>query len=504
MNRSLLKDVCYSALAAVSFLLWKGYIFNSADTVEPLLLVYKKLDPTLYTNDFYVESAQDIFTVRYYFVELLAGLGKVFPLEQVAFIGTLLCLFFGFWGILKVARELSDNLLSGYFVPFFVSFFFLSWTVGGNVLQYHLMIASNVAKPLCIWGLYFILRKRYTVSSVLIGLSGLFQILVGLQMALIIISIFIFARKWKTVFRWTVVWLMVALPMLGPIFYRQFFMPEPSWADTERFYHILYFFRNPQHYLPSLFPLKDYLKLFLVTAVGGACLYKVLSENHRKQVFVFSFLILLGMVVYTVMLEILNIGAVGKLQWFKTTIWLSALGAIGIGLAAEKIFLKVLDVKLLYVSATLLPVLFLMKDSWQYAQPIAFDHRTAEQKELSEVHKWIKNNTEKDAVFATYVKDESFSCESKRAQTISLNPMIHEPWFIIEWYERFHKQYGVTDTLNNLTQMREWADQYYESGVWLSEMAPDYCIIAKNIELPNGQTVWRSENFKVLQFANTP
>lgn len=499
MHRSsLFKDIIYSALAALVFLLWKGYIFNTADTVEPLLLVYKKLEPNLYVGDFYVEAAKDIFTVRFYFVELIVLLAQFMSVEAVCFIGTYLSLFFSSWGILKVSRAVTNYHVSAYFVPFFVSFVFLSWTVGGNVLQYHLFIASNIAKAMGIWGLYFLLTRKYIKSAVLVGLSGLFQVLVGLQLAVLVIGVLVLYKNWTQVLRWSIVWLLVILPMLGPILYRQFFMPEASIIDMERYYHLLYYFRNPDHYLPSLFSPKSFLKLSLLLLLGGASLFYFLPKEQWRRLLVFSMLIILGVVVYTLALEVWYIPAIGKLQWSKTTIWLAAIGAMGIGIAVEYLLGKVIRQKYLFPLALLLPIIFMLKDAFLYQQPISFDHRTKEQKELSMVHQWIYENTDEQAVFATYDRDESFLCEAKRPLTVSINPMIHEPWFMIDWYERYHQQYGVVDTLYNLRQVRRLADQYYEAGAWLETTQADYCLINRDIKLGVGATVFQSEHFKVL------
>ncbi len=495
-----IKDILYYIFLVVVFLFWKGYVFNTADQVEPLLLVYQKLNPALYHGDLYVDAAKDIFTVRYFFVQLIVFLSAFFSVESVCFWGTFLSLMLSTLGIIKITRALTKDQLTGYFVPFFVSFVFISWTIGGNVLQYHLFIASNIAKALGIWGIYFILSRKYIVSGALIGVAGLFQILVGLQLACILLAVLVLTMQWKAAFKWGISWLIFTLPMLGPIFQRQFLLSATDQIDPNVYYHLLYRFRNPQHYLPSLFPVKDFAKAGLLAFSGSILLYWFLPRKQWIKTFLFSLMIIFGMIVYSVSIEILDIQPIGKLQWFKTSIWLAAVSALGFGIAMEYIWKQYLGGKYILLIAVALPLIWLVRDHYRFDVPFSLDHRTDEQKELSQIHEWVLGNTDEKALFATYVRDESFSCEAKRPSTAMIVPMVHEPWYMVKWYERFHLQYGVTDTIHDLSEMRALADEYYETGQWLKELSPDYCIVKKEIEFPQSKAVFESQNFKVLKF----
>lgn len=495
-----IKDILYSVFLVVVFLLWKGYVFNTADQVEPLLLVYQKLNPSLYQGDLYVDAAKDIFTVRYYFVHLIVFFSRFSSVEAVCFAGTFLSLLMGMLGLIHITRTLTKGQLSGYFVPFFVSFVFISWTIGGNVLQYHLFIASNVAKALGIWGIYFLLNRKYLVSGALVGIAGLFQILVGLQLACIILAVMILMMQWKSAFKWGFAWLIFTLPMLAPIFQRQFLMSATDLTDPDVYYHLLYKFRNPQHYLPSLFPVKDFIKAGLLAVSGSVLLGWFLSRKQWIKTFLFALVIILGMIVYSVSIEVLQIQSIGKLQWFKTSIWLAAVSAMGFGIAMEYLWKQYISSKYILLIAFVLPLIWLVRDHYRFDTPVSFDHRTDEQKELSLVHDWVLKNTDEKALFATYVRDESFSCEAKRPSTAMIVPMVHEPWYMVKWYERFHLQYGVTDTLHDLSEMRKLADTYYETGRWLKDLSPDYCIVKRNIDFPQSEIAFESQNFKVLKF----
>jgi hypothetical protein len=67
----------------------------------------------------------------------------------------------------------------------------------------------------------------------------------------------------------------------------------------------------------------------------------------------------------------------------------------------------------------------------------SLDHRTLALKDLSVMHKYIESNTDIDALFLTFPKDESFICETKRSQYIAFNPIVHESCFMNEWMNRY-------------------------------------------------------------------
>lgn len=494
-----LKDIILAAFSAVVFLLWKGFIFNSADQTEPLILVYEKLNSGLFPGDFYVEAAKDIFTVRYYYINLLTFLGQYCSLYDISLFLTVICLFVSGLGLIRIAGKLTSGQITGYLAPFFVLFLFLSWTIGGNVVQYHLLIASSFAKALAIWGLFFLLEEKWKTSAVLIGLGGLFQVLVGLQLGLIVTGILLLSGRWKVMFQFMAVWLLAIAPMLLPILYRQFFMEQPEQVDMNAYYHLLYKFRNPQHYLPSLFPLSAYIKTGILIIAGFFAGAWFLQRKYFNQLLLFNGLIIAGLIKYSILIEVLGVPGIGKLQWFKTTIWLEVSSALCIAIAAEYLLYQVHLKRYVWIIGLLLPSSWLLRDHFTHGVPLALDHRTEEQKDLEVMHEWIKKNTPKEAMFSTYLSDESFSCEAHRPVTSMIVPMVHEPWYLIRWYENFYKQYGVKDTVYDLSETKSQAETYYESGQWQEDVRSDYSVMKKGIQLSQYSKVHETQYFQLLK-----
>lgn len=495
----ILKDILISLLSSTVFLLGKGFIYNTADQIEPLVLVYKKLNPSLYVGDFYVESASNIFTVRFYYVELLAFLGKYFSIYHISLAGTFLCVFFASWGLIKITRLLVSDNLTGYATPFFVLFLFISWTVGGNEIQYNLLISSSLAKAMSIWGVYFLLRKRWALSAFLIGLGGIFQVLVGLQLGIIIIGFLLLTKQWKIMLKWGMVWLMVISPMLIPTLFIQFYSSNTSLHNENEFYHLLYYFRNPYHYLPNLFPINSYIKLAVLMVVGNISLWVFLERKFFYKVQIINLLVLVGLILYSILILNFHVMSIGKIQWFKTTIGLSAVAAIGISIAFEYTLKRSYLYRYFYGIGLLLPIIFMLYGHFKNEAPIRLDHRDSNQLELAEVHEWINQNTPIEAKFATYIDDEGFLCEAQRPLTVSLNPIVHEPWFMIEWYDKMVQQYQVDSSEIDHVKMKLEANQFYETGAWLDQTTAEYCIVRNNVELKNTQLIHQSNHYKVMK-----
>lgn len=495
----ILKDILISLLSALFFLLGKGFIYNTADQIEPLVLVYKKLNPSLYVGDFYVESTKNIFTVRYYYVELFAFLSKYFSIYHISLVGTFLCLFFSAWGLIKITREITQNQLTGYATPFFVLFLFISWTVGGNEIQYNLLISSSLAKVLSIWGVYFLLRKRWFLSAILIGVGGMFQVLVGLQLGLVIITYLVLSKQWKSILKWGMTWLIVISPMLVPVLFIQFYSSNKDVINESEFYHLLYSFRNPYHYLPNLFPLSAYIKLVLLALIGNLSLYIFLEKKFFYKIQRVNILIVFGLIVYSILILNFNIMSIGKVQWFKTTIGLSAIAAIGVSIAFEYLLKRLSFYNYFLGIGMVLPIIYITYTHYRYDLPIGLDHRNDNQLELEEVHHWIEKNAPIEAIFATYIDDEGFLCEAKRPLTIALNPIVHEPWFMVKWFDKMFQQYQVDSSVTDHVQMKLDANSYYETGAWLAQTTAEYCIVRNEINLNNTQLIHQSNSYKILK-----
>lgn len=442
----------YALLIASVFLLLRGYQFNTADQAEHLPQVYAQLDATLFKGDYFVAAAMEGFTVRHFYEKLALVLANTIGLEWGAFVLTLLCIAAMVWSMSQVAWHFFGNRWAALSAPVLVLIVFYGFTVGGNHIMYNLLISSTLAKAMAAVSLVQVLGGRWLISGLLLGMASLFQVLVGLQLMLVLTVVIPFVAREERVRSVLSAWLgylPVALFVLVPVFAQQFI--DPFEYDRELYYDILYRFRNYHHYLPSLFPVGHYAKFIALLGIG-LMVHRFLGPDDRRLYPALVVSVLFGMVVYTVALEGLGINAIGKLQWFKTSIWAAGLSAVMIAgvlgmllqslLPAEKIGTRVLLGGSMLLSISILVII--TNSAWL---PSRFDGRymvgNRSLTDLERMHAWIEKNTDKDALFLVPPDNTSFACQAKRPMAVHFHAIVHTPRFMLPWYEDINEFYGV-------------------------------------------------------------
>lgn len=442
----------YALAVACAFIFINGYAFNTGDQAEHLPQVYQTLDPELYKGDYFVPATQAQFTVRHYYERLALILARTVGLEWGAFLLTLLCITVMAWAFQRIAWEFFGSRWAMWLAPILVLLVFYRFTVGGNLIMYNLLISSTLSKALASVALLRSVKRNWGMAGALLGIASLFQVLVGLQLMLILTvavpSVMRDRRFVSTTALWTA-YLIPALFVLVPTL-RQQFGPQGEF-DADLYYEILYRFRNYHHYLPSLFPVTHFIKFSGLIGLGILS-YFLIRPNDRRFFPALIGAVLFGMMVYTVGLEVLEIQALGKLQWFKTSIWAGAFSALMIagllGMILQSIF-PVGDMTLARVgiSSAALSIVLLVLMTNSMLLPGFFQGRfvvgNRNLTDLERMHVWIAENTPKDAMILAPPEDNGFSCQAKRPMPIHFLAIIHEPGFMLPWYRKIREVYGT-------------------------------------------------------------
>ncbi len=446
----------YACFVAALFLFLKGYQFNTDDQAEHLPQVYQLLDSALYPNDYYVNAANSVFTVRHYYEQLALVVAKTVGLEWGLFALTFLSCTLMAFSFAKIAERLFANRWSVFLAPVLALIIFYGFTMSGVSVMYASFISSTIAKGLAAFALWKFFERKVWLAGLFLGIATLFQALVGLQLFLVLAAYYVLVKHdfKKSLFH-AFSYLAVALFLLIPVFYIQFTSEMYLDVDANWFYSVFYGFRNHMHYYPQLFPVKDYVKFGLLLILGLLSYAFVRPRDAGFYPF-FIFFNLFGLIVYSIGLETFSIQLVAKTQWFKMTIWMQAFSAImvagAVGEMLSAISMPFVIRKRVFAISVLGSVLLLVAITnskhlpQQYRDKYMIGNRTVG--DLERLHLWIADNTSNDVVILAPPDDNSFSCQAKRSMPSHWQAIVHQSFFITQWYLDFSEIYGVT--LENL------------------------------------------------------
>jgi hypothetical protein len=130
---------------------------------------------------------------------------------------------------------------------------------------------------------------------------------------------------------------------------------------------------------------------------------------------------------------------IGKIQWYKTTVWLGLFNSIVIVGLIPDTFLKWSSI-IAYSMISLFVVLMTFEN---YAGNI---YSINNFNSLTYTHNWIKENTPVNALFLPPPNDYSFNCEAKRSTAINYKAIVHETNYLIAWKNGMEKYYEMDFT----------------------------------------------------------
>jgi len=459
-----------SFFIAVIFIAVKGYTFNSGDQGEHLPLVYKLINASLYTNDYFVTASNHTFTIRFFYVWLIYLFHFIMPIAATCFLFQLLSITAIVWSLQGIALHFKTTPVFALTTSFITVILFNNFTIGGNALLDVQLTASNFAAAFGAFAFYFSVKKRWYSVAVCAGIASLFQVLVGLQvMMLLTLLYFVFEETNKNIIAFVKmcgVYLLTASPMLIPIVYLQ--LQPIEYSQSSVFYHILYQVRNPNHYLPSAFPVHDYLRFGGLSVVAAILHFFV--DSRLKQIWRVVFITgLVGMIGYTLLLEQFNYLPIGKLQWFKVSSWMMMMNVIVIvhflaqlisNQSAKLFHLKLSRVVMF--TGSMVVLLIILNSQYIPIERLKYRYHIGNYPitNLERMHTWIKMNTPVDAVILTSPDDDSFLCEAQRSMPIGWKAIVHEPFFLLPWYDKFIATYHNDKPFIGFNVLKQAMDNY--------------------------------------------
>ena len=466
-----------------------GYDYNTGDQAEHLPQVYQMFDSSLYPSDFFLTNYHNTYTVRYFWVQLVYFLSHIFSIRLTCLILYFICIYFTIlawtkiielFGLIEGNKGKSQTYV---FLSLLLIFIFANpFTLGGNYLLGKIFIGSTVAELFASWGIYLFFRDKAISSAMFLALSVWFQALVGLQLFLIFAGILFFTSNIKYSLKsivfliaFSLVFILFSLPMLAPLLYAQ--NQNNVGLENELFYNLLYFKRAPWHYVPATFPKWDYFTFVGLLMVSVLTLFISKSSKIKKQLLWMFTIILSVCAFYFVAFETNHFMWIGKLQWFKTTIWVNAFACIVIANIASN-YLPNFDFKL--INKLLIPSSIGLFAFMFYSN--AFSHSTkyaflnnSPKTDLQKLHCFIKENTPKESRFLIPIDNESFTSEAQRSTVASFKAVVHEPYFFMKW-QKVLEQYYLVDFKSNTSPKMQAIQNYCNNYDTLQFLYYDYRI----------------------------
>ncbi len=441
----------YALALAATAMLFQGYQFNTGDQAEHLPQVYRLFDPELFHGDFFLTLYDQTFTVRAYWVWLVYCFSVVFGVKVSCFMLHLFCLWLISYCWINIGRYLTGYVAAGILGTFLSLTIFNAFTVGGNTLAGPLFIGSLPAESLASLGVWYYLQQKYSRAFIWLGLATWFQALVGLQWFVILCLTNLKEFKLqhiKQIVIYGLLYLVAAAPMLAPILAKQFLAVQEY--DKAMYYQLLYVNRNFLHYLPSLFPQVDYFKLGLLITLCFVLLKtnKAFVLHTCKR---WIIIIIGGCLLYALLLENAQVMGIGKLQWFKTTVWLNMCcnfimaSAIVQSRWFKQTWIESKSFKALTAVFAFACFLFILTSG--YFPSDKLNKRYAvwnnPSTDLQLMHAWINNQLPKEALVLVPPDDDAFACEAKRPTPANFKAVVHEPFYFMAWKKSMETYYNI-------------------------------------------------------------
>lgn len=321
------------ALAFVaSLLVYEG--LGKSDTNEFTPILYKMLDSSYLANDWFVSINADTVGIRSYFIGLLWLTLQTIPHAGIVYF----LWYFVTLAILAIAVYLiSNHLFRDEKSAVFTSFLVLvgaTFQLGGNLMVHSYLASFGLSFALIILSLYFLLTERPFLFALVAGLATLVHFLWGgIGFGVLWAASLLTNVKDKSHIKKHVVTAFVYLPfflLITPILFGQ--ANAATHLSGEQVAEMLGYIRAPHHYLPFTWSPLQYIEFFLFLSIAVMAFLKTPLEKSRKLFFsLLAGIILLAFGIYTFASEIVPLGLIIKMHFFRLAPLLCLCGYLFIG-----------------------------------------------------------------------------------------------------------------------------------------------------------------------------
>lgn len=519
-------------LLVLHFWRW-GYAYGSGDHDEILPQLLHALDPGLFAHDPFVQSQAGAVTVRTVWLGMLHALSWVMPVSAAVFVGYVVSLVAVFVFVYRLGFALVPDRLAALGGTVVAAVLLPRWTLGGNGLTSGLFTPSLTAFAFALPALWLYLDGRRVWAAALFGAASWFQVLVGIQLVAVLgaAALVLGALRrdalptlGETV-RFGAVFALVAAPVVVPVMLAP---PHPAAATAElSTFRVLAELRVPHHYLAGSFGLGAYAKFGLLVVAGTGALgwlHRRGRLQHGRFVGCLLALVAAVLVGAAALTEGVPVLFVAKLQLFKLTVTASLLFALAVGAAGAFLLQKRAGMRglegvlfdrpavgwaasLVLLGGTVALAAAGVGRPGALWRPAAYA-----QSDEAAVARWVRAETDRDAVFLVPPSNTTFRMAAHRSVAINFKPTPYQPGAIHHWFGRLRtaapaplpERGGLAfttalDSAYHAHSAREW-------GRVGAALEADYALVDLDAlrEAPAGSAAFRSGRWAVYRLSGGP
>lgn len=439
-----------------------GFIAFNNDTIETIPYAQWLHDSTIFSKDFHIQYISNQFpNERYWISWTLHFFPNAMLIASMLFHFLFSVMLIS--GMLRLAEFILDDLnLSALSVILTLGLLY-NFNIGGNELYYNMYVSSLAGKALGVWSIYFFITKKIFISALMLGIATLCQPLVGIQLFIILSGVHLLEKKSFIVWaQWILVY-----GIIGGIWFVLLLLHQKTDSSSLYQFSDIIYSRIGHHFYPSLFSWKKSIPIVLIIVYG---MYQFYSLS--KSIFYFFLMSIIGIFVYLIGIY-LDKDIVLSTQWMKTTIWLKFFGCIALVYPfSTAMFIEQKRWKIFLLTLALVGSLILNRPTYDYE----YDKGLI---------KYVKENTEVDALFIVPLEMTDFRARTKRSTYFDYKAMIHHRPHIYEWAERLKKVYNIDIKKKEYIGFNGVKNKYLSSPESLPLSDIDYVIAPKNFAVPS-------------------
>ena len=523
-------------LIAVSVFIGTAYAFRhyaavgSGNQAEDLPQILRTLDANYLTEDHFVNSSTANFSIRFYYVQMMVGLIRIFGLDQTFFVTTLLLNIVTIFLTALFTYELFEkNLLAGIVATVLTTQ--TIFQIGGGYITLTNSTLANFVSMIFIYIAFYliVIKNRLTTGAIFLGIAGIIQPLSSIlafgicATGTLLVDLFTSDNRWTERLLDFNLWKRYIVPtgvygaMLSVIIVPYLLSSASALTDHE-FAMIYGYFRIPHHALPTVFlDVKDIVQIALLLAMTVGIVSNLRLKNARQiQWFLLGgtiTIILLGIGnyvfveviptrIFVVLVPIMKSSPI--IAWFSLILvagfitqkdrnWLvSLLVFLYFWLVVGEILAAFILIINLIVQAKqfpmgmrygavlgLLTVYVLLTQVAEIPRTSLSSRINALPEHEQALVDYVKNNTEEDAIFVIPHLMQNFRVTASRAVVAIFKTYPANDQGLAEWYQRLEDTYtctnGTVHGFDTFVQGFKLASNYNDIGdACLIQLAAEY------------------------------